>query len=84
MDISANFESIKSAGKRSPKVTSETFLRLFFLYFFFHFMSNLYFERKKYANLRLLLLSLLLFNPTPEPRMYLDHEGNRKGDISPS
>jgi len=32
----------------------------------------------------LLLLSLYWFNSTPEPRMYRDHEGNRKGDISPS
>jgi len=32
----------------------------------------------------LLLLSLYYFNSTPEPRMYLDHEGNCKGDISPS
>jgi len=31
-----------------------------------------------------LLLSLYSFNSTPEPRMYLDHEGNRKVDISPS
>jgi len=32
----------------------------------------------------LLLLSLYEFNSTPAPRMYLDHEGNRKYDISPS
>ena len=36
--------------------------------------------------LLLLLLSesLYQFNSTPEPRIYLDHEGNRKGDIIPS
>ena len=32
----------------------------------------------------LLLLSLSEFDSTPEFRMYLDHEGNCKGDISPS
>jgi len=26
----------------------------------------------------------LLIQSTPEPRMYLDHEGNRKGDVGPS
>jgi len=30
------------------------------------------------------LLSLYQFNSTPEPRMYLHHERNRTGDISPS
>ena len=29
---------------------------------------------------RLLLLSLYWVNSTPEPRMYLDHEGNRKSN----
>jgi len=38
------------------------------------------------CNLVQLLLSssVFLFNSIPEPRMYLDHEGNCKGDISPS
>jgi len=34
--------------------------------------------------LLLLLLSVYLFNSTPEPRMYLDPERNRTGDLSPS
>jgi len=34
--------------------------------------------------LQLLLLSLYKFNSIPKPRMYLDHEGDRTGDISPS
>jgi len=33
---------------------------------------------------KLLLLSPYQFNSTPEPRMYPDHEWNRKGDLSPS
>jgi len=43
-------------------------------------------KRRKFvrALLLLLLLSLYWFNSTPEPRMYLDHERNCTGDISPS
>jgi len=33
---------------------------------------------------QLLLLFLYQFKSTPEPRMYLDHEGNRTGDFRPS
>ena len=47
----------------------------FMVYFFLYFYSRLEL---------LLLLSLYSFNSTPEPRMYLDHGGTRKGDISPS
>jgi len=64
----------------------------FFFRTFQTFVKNLSnnYERKRLGayserpEFLLLLLSLYWFKSIPKPRMYLDHEGKRIGDISPS